>query len=63
MLSDPKGSVVVLTALAVDVANIYLNITQVSNMADAAVLAGAIDLANSPSQAFHQPSIMHIKTG
>lgn len=55
LLREQKGSVAVLaamamtallgcTALAIDVANLYLNKTQISNMADAAALAGARDL-------------------
>lgn len=62
LLREQKGSVAVLTALAitallgctalaVDVANLYLNKTQVSNMADAAALAGARDLPDSSQQA------------
>ena len=58
LLREQKGSVAVLAALAmtallgcaalaVDVANLYLNKTQISNMADAAALAGARDLPDS----------------
>lgn len=62
LLREQKGSVAVLTALtvtallgfaalAVDIGNLYLNKTQLANMADAAALAGARDLPVGEEQA------------
>lgn len=62
LLREQKGSVAVLTAVAVtallglaaitvDIGNLYLNKTQLANMADAAALAGARDLPEGEEQA------------
>jgi len=62
LLREQKGAVIVITALmatammgfgalAVDIGNLYLNKTQLAKEADAAALAGAMDLPGDPSQA------------